>query len=139
MWGLHARGRVFSTFFFHHLLLPIFFSPFSLWSSETLGVWENDKSWNVEAVHHLFRLSCEDEGLMKNFSDKVVFRKTLYKIVYSHHTLGPKYYLRTYARKFLFIVIIIIIIIFIIFIFFIFFSLSFFSVWKRLGREEYVI
>ena len=62
----------FTDFFSPVSLLFLFFLSFFLsfflpWSSETLGVWENDKSWNVEAVHHLFLLSCEDEGLMKNF------------------------------------------------------------------------
>ena len=64
---------------FYHLLLPTFFLVISLllsfflsWTSETLRVWNNDNSWKATAVHH-FLLSCEDEGLMENFSDKSCF------------------------------------------------------------------
>ena len=79
---------------FHHLLLPILSSPFSLlfpfflsfflssflsWSSETLGVWENDKSWKVnKAVHHRFRLSLRRWRFNEKFFRQKLFFVKLY-------------------------------------------------------------
>ena len=59
--------------FFRSFFLSLFHSFFLSWWSETLRVWDNDKSWKAKAVHHFLRLSCEDEGLMENFSDKSCF------------------------------------------------------------------